>query len=93
MKTISNLIYYSCMIIYILFFICSFIVIANCIFSTDLNELNIIVGLAMTILSFLILATVLIVCILGMLYFDVFLTKNQIEEYLTDKFNRRKLPF
>jgi hypothetical protein len=32
-------------------------------------------------------------CILGMMHFDVFVTKNQIEEYLTDKFNQRKLPF
>ena len=76
-----------------LFFICSFIVVASCLFSTDLSELNFIVGLAMTILSFLILAAMLAGCILGMLHFDVFITKNQIEEYLTDKFNKRKLPF
>lgn len=93
MRTISNLIYYSCMILYMLFFICSFIVVASCLLSTNLSELNFIVGLAMTILSFLILAAMLAGCILGMVHFDVFITKNQIEEYLTDKFNKRKLPF
>jgi len=93
MKTISNLLYYSCMIIYMLFFICSFIVIANCLFSSDLSELNFIVGLAITIISFISLAAVLGGCIAGITHFDVFVTKNQIEEYLTDKFNQRKLPF
>jgi len=47
----------------------------------------------MNIISFISLAAVLGGCIAGITHFDVFVTKNQIEEYLTDKFNQRKLPF
>lgn len=56
-------------------------------------DINFIVGLSMTILSFLILAIIIIACIIGVLNFDAFITKNQIKEYLTDKFNKRELPF
>lgn len=58
-----------------------------------MSDINFIVGLSITILSFLVLAIIIIVGIIGVLYFDIFITKNQIEEYLTDKFNKRKLPF
>jgi len=93
MKTISNLIYYSFMALYVLFFTCGFIIITNSIFMFDATSANFIVGLATMILAFITVAMLILTFVLGLLNFNLFITKKQIEDYLVDKFNKRKLPF
>ena len=93
MKTISNLIYYSFMALYIVFFTCGFIIITNSVFMFDTTSSNFIVGAAIMILVFILLAMLILTFVLGLLNFNLFITKKQIEDYLTDKFNKRKLPF
>jgi hypothetical protein len=93
MKTISNLIYYSLMALYIVFFTCGFIIITNNVFMFDITSSNFIVGAATMILVFILLAIIISIFVLGLINFNLFITKKQIEDYLTDKFNQRKLPF
>lgn len=93
MKTISNLIYYSFMALYVLFFASGFIIIFNSILMFDTRSISFIVGAAMMVLIFILLAIIIFTFILGLLNFNLFITKKQIEDYLTDKFNQRKLPF
>ncbi len=59
----------------------------------DATSINFIVGAAMMVLVFILLAIMIFSFILGLLNFNIFITKKQIEEYLIDKFNQRKLPF
>ena len=59
----------------------------------DATSINFIVGAAMMVLVFILLAIIIFSFILGLLNFNIFITKKQIEDYLTDKFNQRKLPF
>ena len=93
MKTISNLIYYSFIALYVLFFASGFIIIFNSMLMFDATSINFIVGAAMMVLIFILLAIIIFTFILGLLNFNLFITKKQIEDYLTDKFNQRKLPF
>ena len=93
MKTISNLIYYSFIALYVLFFASGFIIIFNSMLMFDATSINFIVGAAMMVLVFILLAIIIFSFILGLLNFNIFITKKQIEDYLTDKFNQRKLPF
>lgn len=93
MKTISNIIYYSLVTLYVVFFACSFIIIFNSLFMLEPTEINFIVGLSNFIIGFMLLAIILFIFVLGMINFNVFITKKQIEDYLRDKFNQRKLPF
>ena len=93
MKTISNLIYYSFIALYVLFFTCGFIVIFNSLCMIDNTSSNFIVGAAMMVLAFILLAIIIFTFVLGLINFNLFITKKQIEDYLTDKFNQRKLPF
>ena len=93
MKTISNLIYYSFIALYVLFFTCGFIVIFNSLCMVDNTSINFIVGAAMMVLVFMLLAIIISIFVLGLINFNLFITKKQIEDYLTDKFNQRKLPF
>lgn len=93
MKTISNIIYYSLVTLYVVFFACSFIIIFNSLFMLEPTEINFIVGLSNFIIGFMLLAIILSIFVLGMINFNVFITKKQIEDYLRDKFNQRKLPF
>ena len=93
MKTISNLIYYSFIALYVLFFASGFIIIFNSMLMFDATSINFIVGAAMMVLIFILLAIIIFSFILGLLNFNIFITKKQIEDYLTDKFNQRKLPF
>ena len=93
MKTISNLIYYSFIALYVLFFTCGFIVIFNSLCMIDNTAINFIVGAAIMVLAFMLLAIIIFTFVLGLINFNVFITKKQIEDYLRDKFNQRKLPF
>ncbi len=93
MKTISNLIYYSFIALYVVFFTCAFIIITNSVFMFDTTSSNFIVGAAIMILAFMVLAIIIFTFVLGLINFNLFITKKQIEDYLTDKFNQRKLPF
>ena len=93
MKTISNLIYYSFIALYVLFFTCGFIIIINSLCMVDNTSINFIVGAATMILAFILLAIIIFTFVLGLINFNLFITKKQIEDYLTDKFNQRKLPF
>jgi hypothetical protein len=93
MKTISNLIYYSFIALYVLFFASGFIIIFNSILMFDARSISFIVGAAMMVLVFMLLAIIIFTFILGLINFNLFTTKKQIEDYLTDKFNQRKLPF
>jgi hypothetical protein len=93
MKTISSLIYYSSIALYILFFTCGFIIISNSIFRLEPTEINFIVGLSNFIIGFMLLAIIISIFVIGIINFNVFITKKQIEDYLRDKFNQRKLPF
>ena len=93
MKTISNLIYYSFIALYVLFFTCGFIIIFNSLCMVDNTSINFIVGAAMMVLVFMLLAIIIFTFVLGLINFNLFITKKQIEDYLTDKFNQRKLPF
>jgi len=93
MKTISNLIYYSFIALYVLFFTCGFIVIFNSLCMIDNTAINFIVGAAIMILVFILLAIIIFTFILGLLSYNIFITKKQIEDYLRNKFNKRKPPF
>lgn len=93
MKILSSLIYYSFIALYVLFFTCGFIVIFNSLFTVDNTAINFIVGAAMMVLVFMLLAIIIFTFVLGLINFNLFITKKQIEDYLTDKFNQRKLPF
>tara|TARA_R110002096_G_scaffold424649_1_gene632802 strand:+ start:768 stop:953 length:186 start_codon:yes stop_codon:yes gene_type:complete len=59
----------------------------------DNTSINFIVGAATMILAFILLAIIIFTFVLGLINFNLFITKKQIEDYLTDKFNQRKLPF
>tara|TARA_R100000742_G_C4206810_1_gene34312 strand:- start:248 stop:433 length:186 start_codon:yes stop_codon:yes gene_type:complete len=59
----------------------------------DATSANFIVGLATMILAFITVAMLILTFVLGLLNFNLFITKKQIEDYLVDKFNKRKLPF
>jgi len=93
MKTISNLIYYSFIALYILFFTCSVIIIFNALLTLDTRSFSFIVGAATMIISYICVGFIAAIFIIGLLNFNLFITKKQIEDYLTDKFNQRKLPF
>jgi len=45
------------------------------------------------ILVFILLAIIIFTFILGLLSYNIFITKKQIEDYLRNKFNKRKPPF
>jgi hypothetical protein len=59
----------------------------------DNTSINFIVGAAMMVLVFMLLAIIISIFVVGLINFNLFITKKQIEDYLTDKFNQRKLPF
>jgi len=59
----------------------------------DNTAINFIVGAAIMVLAFMLLAIIIFTFVLGLINFNVFITKKQIEDYLRDKFNQRKLPF
>ncbi len=93
MKTISNLIYYGFVALYALFYTCGFIIVFNSLYIADYTEINFIVGAAIMILVFILLAIIIFTFILGLLSYNIFITKKQIEDYLRNKFNKRKPPF
>ena len=93
MKTISNLIYYSFIALYVLFFTCSVIIIFNALLTLNTRSISFIVGAASMIISYMAVGLIVFIFILGLMKFKSFITKKEIEEYLTDKFNQRKLPF
>jgi hypothetical protein len=93
MKTISNLIYYSLMALYIVFFTCNIIIIFNALLTLDTRSFSFIVGLASMLVSYMSVGLIVFIFMLGLMRINYFITKKQIEDYLTDKFNQRKLPF
>jgi len=93
MKTISNLIYYSFIALYVLFFTCSIIIIFNALLSLDTGSISFIVGLASMLISYMSVGLIVFIFMIGLMRINYFITKKEIENYLTDKFNQRKLPF
>ena len=93
MKTISNLIYYSFIALYVVFFTCSIIIIFNALLTLDTRSISFIVGAATMIISYICVGFIAAIFIIGLIKLKYFITKKQIEDYLTDKFNQRKLPF
>ncbi len=93
MKTISNLIYYSFIALYVVFFTCSIIIIFNALLTLDTRSISFIVGAATMIISYICVGFIAVIFIIGLMKLKYFITKKQIEDYLTDKFNQRKLPF
>lgn len=93
MKTISNLIYYSFIALYVLFFTCTVIIIFNALLSLDTKSFNFIVGLASMLISYMSVGLIVFIFMIGLKKFNYFINKKEIENYLTDKFNQRKLPF
>ena len=93
MKTISNLIYYSFIALYVLFFTCSIIIIFNTLLSLDTGSISFIVGLASMLISYMSVGLIVFIFMIGLMRINYFITKKEIENYLTDKFNQRKLPF
>ena len=93
MKTISNLIYYSFIALYVLFFTCSIIIIFNALLTLDTKSFNFIVGAAIMIISYMSVGLIVFIFMIGLMRINYFITKKEIENYLTDKFNQRKLPF
>lgn len=93
MKTIYNLIYYSFIALYVLFFTCSIIIIFNALLTLDTKSFNFIVGAAIMIISYMSVGLIVFIFMIGLMRINYFITKKEIENYLTDKFNQRKLPF
>ena len=93
MKTISNLIYYSFIALYVLFFTCSVIIIFNALLTLDTRSFSFIVGLASMLISYMSVGLIVFIFMIGLKKFNYFINKKEIENYLTDKFNQRKLPF
>lgn len=93
MKTISNLIYYSFIALYVLFFTCSIIIIFNALLTLDTGSISFIVGLASMLISYMSVGLIVFIFMIGLMRINYFITKKEIENYLTDKFNQRKLPF
>ena len=93
MKTIYNLIYYSFIALYVLFFTCSIIIIFNALLTLDTGSISFIVGLASMLISYMSVGLIVFIFMIGLMRINYFITKKEIENYLTDKFNQRKLPF